>query len=104
MVQLTVMYPNKPGSRFDMDYYLAKHMALVRERWTPLGMSQGTVVRGVAGGAPGAPAPYQVVASITFTSQDALNQALKAHGKEIMKDVPNFTDVAPEVQVSEIVA
>jgi hypothetical protein len=26
-----------------------------------------------------------------------------AHGKEIMGDVPNYTDIRPQVQISEIV-
>jgi len=28
-ITLTVMYPNTPGSKFDMDYYLGSHFDLV---------------------------------------------------------------------------
>ena len=30
-------------------------------------------------------------------------QGIGAHGKEIMGDIPNYTDLAPQIQVSEIV-
>jgi len=29
---------------------------------------------------------------------------MKAHGAEVMGDLPNFTNVTPEVQISEVVA
>ena len=28
MVKISIFYPNKPNSRFDMDYYLSKHMPM----------------------------------------------------------------------------
>jgi len=30
-------------------------------------------------------------------------KGIGAHGKEIMGDIPNYTDLAPQIQVSEIV-
>jgi hypothetical protein len=38
MVVVTALYPNEPGSSFDYDYYLNKHVPLVRERWRPMGL------------------------------------------------------------------
>ena len=28
MVKVSVLYPNKPGSRFDVEYYLNTHMPM----------------------------------------------------------------------------
>ena len=28
MIKVSVLYPNKPGSKFDMNYYIGKHMPL----------------------------------------------------------------------------
>ena len=28
MIKVSILYPNKPGSHFDMNYYLAQHMPL----------------------------------------------------------------------------
>ena len=32
MIKVSVMYPNKEGSRFDHDYYRDKHMPLLKAR------------------------------------------------------------------------
>jgi hypothetical protein len=34
MVLVSVMYPNEAGSSFNHEYYLQKHIPLVRERWS----------------------------------------------------------------------
>ncbi|MBI4240883.1 MAG: EthD family reductase, partial [Candidatus Rokubacteria bacterium] len=56
----------------------------------------------VAGGAPGAPAPFVYIAHLYFNSVADCQKAMGAHGKEIMADVPNYTNIQPQVQVSEI--
>ena len=28
MIKLSILYPNKPGTRFDIDYYVGTHMPL----------------------------------------------------------------------------
>ena len=33
-----VTYPGTPADRFDRDYWLNEHFALVRQVWGPLGM------------------------------------------------------------------
>ena len=33
MVKVSVLYPNKPGSRFDIEYYLNTHMPLSAGCW-----------------------------------------------------------------------
>jgi len=100
MVLVTVLYPNTAGSRFDQDYYVQKHIPLVKERWSSMGLQDARIVRGV--GAPGGgDATFQVIALLTFESQDALQKALAAHGAEIVGDVAQFTDVQPIIQVNE---
>ena len=32
MIKVSVFYPNKPGARFDFDYYTATHLPLVRDK------------------------------------------------------------------------
>ena len=38
-VILFVTYQGRRGSRFDRGYYLEKHLPLLREIWTPLGLT-----------------------------------------------------------------
>ncbi len=104
MVLITVMYPNQEGSRFDKDYYLHKHIPLVRERFGPLGLLNVSLFSGIGGGAPDAAATYQVMAHVTFDSLESFHQAASAHGEEVFGDIPNFTDVEPVVQVNEELA
>ena len=57
MIKVSVMYPNKDGAKFDHDYYKNKHMPLVKARMGDA-CKYYTVDKGLAGGAPGAPATY----------------------------------------------
>ena len=104
MILVTVMYPNQDGSKFDMDYYLKNHLALVAEKWGGMGLNSARIVKGVAGGEPGSAPPYQVMAVVEFESAEAFQSAVAEHGAEIFGDIPNFTDVQPTVQISDIVA
>jgi uncharacterized protein (TIGR02118 family) len=100
LVLVSVMYPNEPGSTFNRDYYLQTHIPLVRERWNRMGLEDLRLVRGV-GTADGNPAPYQVIALLTWRSMQDFQDAGRAHGQEIFGDIPNFTSVKPVVQISE---
>ena len=97
MILVTVMYPGGSGSNFDMDYYLKRHMPLVRERWSPMGLHDATVVKGV-GTPDGQPAPYPVMALLKWDTADAFKAAAAEHGEEIFGDIPKFTNVQPAVQ------
>lgn len=103
MVLVSVLYPNQSGSRFDERYYLDQHIPLVRRRWEPMGLTDLRLLRGTAT-PDGGPAPFRVVALLTFASAEALQQGAAAHGAEIFGDIPNFTDVQPVAQVNEALA
>lgn len=99
-ITVTVMYPNTPGSKFDMDYYLGAHFDLVGKLWGD-NLVSARAVKGLGTPDPDTPAPYQVMAILEFESMDVLNKMLEAHGGEILGDIPNFTDTSPVIQVSE---
>jgi uncharacterized protein (TIGR02118 family) len=104
MIRVSVLYPGKEGARFDHAYYRDKHMPMVQERLGKLGLVRTEIDRGLAGGAPNSPAPYPCIGYLYFNSLDDFQKGMGAHGKELMADVPNYTDIAPQVQVSEIVS
>ena len=99
MTTVAVMYPADAGT-FDHGYYMATHMPLVRERWTPMGLTTATVLRGVPGPDGSAPT-YAVVTLLRFSSMDAFKAAGAAHGREIMGDIRNFFPGKPIMQFSE---
>jgi uncharacterized protein (TIGR02118 family) len=102
MIKVSVMYPNTPGARFDHDYYRDKHMPLVKNRMGD-SCKYYTVDKGLAGGAPGAPATYVGMCHLFCESVDAFQAGFGPHAGEIMADIANYTDQSPVIQISEVV-
>ena len=102
MIKFSVLYPNKPGARFDHDYYRDKHMPMVKERMGNH-LASYAIERGVAGAAPGQPPTYVAIGHLVCESVDAFQAGFGPHAKEILGDVANYTDIAPVAQISEIV-
>ncbi len=101
MYKVSVMYPNRKDSRFDLEYYRTKHMALVKKHLKPFGLLRTEVLRGISGGG-GQPAPYGYIGNLYFDSADGYEKGVAASGGALRADIPNFTDVAPIRQISEI--
>jgi uncharacterized protein (TIGR02118 family) len=102
MIKVSVMYPNIAGARFDHDYYRDKHMPMLKEKMGDACKSY-TIDKGLAGGAPGAPAPYIGMCHIYCDSVESFQAAFGPHAKAIMADVANYTDLKPVMQISEVV-
>jgi uncharacterized protein (TIGR02118 family) len=100
MVKLSVMYPNQPDARFDNEYYLHTHMPMVARVLGPL-MKRGVVDRGLP--TPEGPAPYLYVAHLFFESMENFQAAMAQHGATLQADIPNYTDIRPVIQLSEVV-
>ena len=101
MFKVHIFYPNSPGVRFDMAYYTERHMPMVKAR-IGAACTGFSVEAGLAGGAPGQPALYVAIGSVTITSVEAFGAAMATHGAEVMGDIPNHTDAQPVLQISEI--
>jgi hypothetical protein len=56
---------------------------------------------GIAGGAPDTSAPYVVIANMVLNLWSRLNIFWR-QCRKIMADLPNFTNVQPQVQISEL--
>ena len=50
----------------------------------------------------GEPSAFYGSAHLTFESLESMNAALAPHLAEIMGDLPNYTDTAPMIEVSEV--
>ena len=100
LIKVSVMYPNTPGARFDHAYYRDKHMPLLKARMGAACKSY-TIDKGLAGGAPGTPATY--VGMCHIADIESFQAGFGPHAKEIMADIANYTDLAPVMQISEVV-
>ena len=101
MIKVSVLYPNAPDVRFDLDYYCNQHTAIVREC---LGAAcKGIAVdAGLASATPGQAAPYIAMGHLFFDSVAVFEQSFAPHAERIMGDLPNFTDSQPLVQISDV--
>ncbi len=101
MIKVSVLYPNGDDKTFNMDYYCNKHVPMVGGL---LGDSVkgATVEKGLAGGAPGAAAPYAAMGNLYFDTMQAFESSFGPNAEKIMSDLPNFTNIQPVIQVSEV--
>ena len=104
MVRVTVLYPNEAGKKFDHAYYVNTHMKLVHQRLDAFGLKRTEVDKGVAGAAAGAPAPYIALGHLYFDRVEDFAKGMTQHGAELLGDIPNYTNIAAQIQISEIIA
>ena len=102
MVRVTAFYAHSDDAQFDWDYYVNKHLPMVREvlGGKLLGME---VDRGLHGLAAGLPPLYMALARLDFESEEVLQELMISVVPSIVKDIPNYTSVALQIQVSEVV-
>jgi uncharacterized protein (TIGR02118 family) len=100
MIKVSVLYPNRPGAKFDMKYYCEKHMPLVQQR---LGAAckQVAVEQGISG-MPGTPAAFAAMGHLYCESVEAFQDAFAPHAQEILADIANYTDIEPTIQISDV--
>ncbi len=96
-----MFYPNGPGKQFDHVYYDQKHRPLVVGRLTALGMTRYETDQGLSGVAPGSQPIYTAIARLYFTTIAEFQQSMTTHGAELQGDIPNFTNIQPQFQISE---
>ncbi len=101
MIKVSAFYPNTEGKKFDMEYYLNKHIPMVQQK---LGAAcrEVAVEVGLGGAEPGSRATYCAMGHLYFDSVEAFQTAFGPHMHAIMGDIPNFTDIQPTIQISEV--
>ena len=102
MIRVTGLYRDMSNSKFDFDYYVNAHMPLVKKRLADFGMGNFEVERGIEA-ADGEAAPCICIVHIEFPTIDDFKRGFEKHGGELSADVPNYTNIVPEMQISEIV-
>ena len=98
---LQVIYPVRDDAVFDYDYYLDNHLPLLQEHWGEL-IEGIEVTKGLASG-PDIPAAYLLIATVTFPDLDSLDEAMGESGGQLIDDVPNFTNVRPQILIGELI-
>ena len=101
MIKVSAFYPNSPDAEFDMNYYMGKHIPMVRQKMGPA-CKNAAVELGLAGGTPGMAATYIAMGHLYFDSVDTFLAAFSPHAGDILGDIPNYTNTRPVIQISEV--
>ncbi|HEY3705709.1 MAG TPA: EthD family reductase [Terracidiphilus sp.] len=101
MVRVSIFYPSKAGSRFDVDYYLNTHMPLAIGTLGSA-IKAVSVEIGLISGLPDQLPPFTAICSFTCETVEAFTAAFLPNADVLQGDIPNYTDIAPVIQVSEI--
>jgi len=102
MIKVSVMYPNKPGVRFDHDYYRTKHLPLIKSRMGAA-LKYYTIDKALTDGEGKPLGAYVAMCHLLCDSLDAYQASFGPHAHEIRGDIPNFTDLTSIHQISEVV-
>jgi uncharacterized protein (TIGR02118 family) len=101
MIKITILYPNGEGKTFDMDYYSNTHMPMVASL---LGNSLKlvTIDKGIASGTPDTQVPFLAIGYLYFDKLSDFQNSFGPHAEKIRGDIPNYTNIQPVVQISEV--
>jgi len=95
MIKLTVSYPKGEGATFHHDYSSGTHVPLCNSTFQP---AKTEIEKGIDG-------PNVAGVVFYFDSMDALQGALGSPQiGDVMADVANYTNIAPVMQISEVVS
>ncbi len=102
MIKVTVLYPNEEGKKFDMDYYVNKHVPMVAELLGPMGLVKGEIEKGISDADPNVPPRFIAIGHMYFNTVEEVHESFKTHGGQIMGDIKNYSEIQPQFQISEL--
>lgn len=101
MIKVTALYPYSEGKRFDINYYCSSHIPMVKKA-LGTALKGVTVDHGLGGVAPGSKPAFVAMAHLLFDSVESFQASFVPHAADFSKDGPNYTDIAAQVQISEV--
>ena len=99
MIRYSVMYPNEEGKFFDLDYYITKHMAIVKSLPEVRGV---TVEAGISAKEPGTRAPFICIANIYYEDEAAFRRSFEPNSARLRADIVNFSDIEPVREIGRV--
>ena len=102
MVKISIMYPNEAGKTFNMNYYKENHMPMLAELFGKT-LKYYHIDEGISGRTPDEPAAYLAIGHLYFNALSDYQDGFKIHGKTILGDIPNYTNIKPAVQISKVI-
>jgi len=94
MISVYIMYPKTEDSTFDMDYYCNTHMPMMADALGDACKKWGATSVGAG--------DWEAIGWASVESKEAFDAAMQEHGAAIMGDIPNYTNVAPQMVIGQI--
>ena len=101
VVKVTILYPNGEGKTFDMDYYSNKHMPMISSLFGE-SLKKLEIDKGISGRTPDEPIPYLAIGYLYFDNLSDYQTSFSKNADKILSDIPNYTNIQPIVQISEV--
>lgn len=102
MIKVTIMYPSGEGKTFDMNYYANKHMPMLAELYGGA-LKHLAIDKGLSGRTPDEPIPFLAIGYLYFDNLMDYQEGFAQHGEKILSDIPNYTNIQPIAQISEVI-
>lgn len=101
MIRIVGFYRWQDGAHFDHTYYHSEHMHIARDALSPHGLMRLESDRFLS---QAAPVPGQIIAATYayFPSFEVAQAALIAGVKTLIDDVSKYTNLMPEIHLSEV--
>ncbi|KAJ4290413.1 hypothetical protein N0V90_010629 [Kalmusia sp. IMI 367209] len=96
---VTILYKRTDDFKFDVEYFLTKHVPIVKEAWKPHGLLGATISEAT----PDSEIAY--INAIRFQTLEGVQKVLADQEKlgPLMADIPNFTNGQPVFVVGKVV-
>jgi uncharacterized protein (TIGR02118 family) len=91
------MYPKKKGGKFNFDYYLNKHVPLIKERFGE-SLKRYEIYQGISRES-GIRVPFITIASLWFENLDEFKMLFERNARDITADRQNFSNIQPILQI-----
>ena len=101
MIKVAIFYPNGEGKTFDMDYYANKHMPMAASLFGG-SLKAMSIDKGLANGTPGEPVQYLAIGYFFFETMSSFQHSMGSNSEKLKADVPNYTNIQPVIQISEV--
>ena len=101
MIRVIGVYRWVEGASFNHDYYNSTHMQTTKELLSPFGLIKLESDRFVVGEPP-RPGAIIAASHAYFPSLEVAKNAVASTGAALMADVPNYTDLKPELSFAMV--
>lgn len=100
--KISILYPYEDGKYFNMDYYSKRHMPMVASLFGEK-LKGYSIDKGLSGRTPDDAVTYIAMGYFYFEKLSDYKEAFGPNAEKIRGDIPNYTNIQPIVQISQVI-